>query len=163
MNSAHDSAKILIVDADALILTGVAAILDQAGYICYCARDAQAAMKAVALHAPELIVCDTHLGTECGLTLIAEIRRDAAMSDVSVLFVSSSSDPLMIDKTRGVGGSFYLRKPFDPWVLMELVDKALWMPALINTKVDRGSVSPMSMPRMAMGNAMSGKRSMSGK
>lgn len=149
--SSAESAKILIVDADALILTGVAAILDQAGYICYCARDSQAALKAVVQHPPDLILCDTHLGGECGLSLVTEIRQKPAMRDVAVLFTSSASDPTLIDRTRAAGGSFYLRKPFDPWVLMELVDKALWMPALVSTKVDRGAASPLPAPRGAFG------------
>ena len=36
-------------------------------------------------------------------------------------------------KAQTAGGSYYLRKPFDPEVLLELVDKALWMPHLVHS------------------------------
>jgi len=136
-SSPQENASVLIVDNDPLILTGVAAILDQAGYICYCARGNEAANKLVATHLPDLIIADTDLGDESGLELVRKMKQMAGLSDVPVLFTSSSCFPDMIDRTRAAGGSYYLRKPFDPWVLLELVDRALWMPALVHTRMDR--------------------------
>src|SRR5262245_61401707 len=46
MYSPQQPAVILVIDDDALTLTGTAATLDAAGYECHCARDADAARKA---------------------------------------------------------------------------------------------------------------------
>lgn len=153
-SSPHESATVLIVDNDPLILTGIAAILDQAGYICYCARGNEAASKLVATHLPDLIIADTDLGEESGLDLIRKMKQMAGLSDVPVLFTSGSCFPDMIDRSRAAGGSYYLRKPFDPWVLLELVDRALWMPALVHTRMDRHAAAIGAPIAMTAGSEM---------
>ncbi|MBI2479174.1 MAG: response regulator [Planctomycetia bacterium] len=57
--------------------------------------------------------------------------------DVPVLFVSSAQMPDIIRRTHDAGGTYYLRKPFDPDVLIELVGKALWMPHLVKSRFER--------------------------
>ena len=42
-----------------------------------------------------------------------------------------------VKRYREAGGTFYLRKPVDPDVLVELVDKALWMPHLLGHQTAR--------------------------
>ena len=44
-------------------------------------------------------------------------------------------DPRLVRRSHAAGGSYYLRKPFDPEVLIELVSKALWMPHLVQNRV----------------------------
>jgi DNA-binding response OmpR family regulator len=130
-------AVILIIDEDPLTLTGVAATLDMAGYECHCARDAEAARKAARTLNLDLIICDVHLHGESGLELSSELRREKNNRDVPVLFVSSHQAPDIIRRTHDAGGAYYLRKPFDPDVLIELVGKALWMPHLVRSRIDR--------------------------
>lgn len=42
---------------------------------------------------------------------------------------------------RAAGGAYYLRKPFDPEVLTELVEKAFWMPHLATKYVKPQSIA----------------------
>lgn len=129
-------AVILVVDNDPLTLTGLAATLDMSGYECHCARDAEAALKASRILNLDLIICDVHIGQESGLELCREMRSQAGNADVPVLFVSGAQLPDIIRRTHDAGGTYYLRKPFDPDVLIELVGKALWMPHLVKSRVD---------------------------
>lgn len=130
-------AVILVIDPDPLTLTGVAATLDMAGHECHCARDAEAALKAARSLHLDLIICDVNVGQDNGLELCRELRSEAGNEDVPVLFVSGAQLPDIIRRTHDAGGTYYLRKPFDPDVLIELVSKALWMPHLIKSRVDR--------------------------
>ena len=130
-------AVILVIDDDPLTLTGVAATLDMAGYECHCARDAEAALKATRSLNLDLIICDVNVGQENGLELCRELRSEAGHEDVPVLFVSGAQLPDIVRRTHDAGGTYYLRKPFDPDVLVELVSKALWMPHLVKSRVDR--------------------------
>ena len=130
-------AVILIVDEDPLTLTGVAATLDMSGYECHCARDAEAALKAARILSLDLIICDVSVGQDSGLELCRELRSEEGNEDVPVLFVSGAQLPDIIRRTHDAGGTYYLRKPFDPDVLIELVGKALWMPHLVKSRVDR--------------------------
>lgn len=145
----HDPAVVLIIDDDPLMLTGVAAMLDMAGYECHCARDAEAARKAARNLRLDLILCDVHVDEGRGLELCQELRREHGNEDVPVLFVSSSQSPEIIRRKHDAGGTYYLRKPFDPDVLMELAGKALWMPHLVRTHVSRGTQRPHYSPGVA--------------
>ncbi|MGE0760736.1 MAG: response regulator transcription factor [Pirellulaceae bacterium] len=130
-------AVILVIDDDPLILTGVAATLDMAGYECHCARDPEAARKAARAESLDLIICDVNLNGISGLELCNELRKETHAQDVPVLFVSSHQAPDIIRRAHDAGGAYYLRKPFDPDVLVELVGKALWMPHLVRSRIDR--------------------------
>lgn len=133
--SSQETAVVLVVDNDPLTLTAVAAALHLVGYECHCARDCEAALKAARYLDLDLIICDVNLGGEIGFELIDEIRKIPDAADVPVMFVSSSQLPDIIRRSHDAGGVYYLRKPFDPDVLLELVDKALWMPHLVKSRV----------------------------
>lgn len=130
-------AVILVIDNDPLTLTGVAAVLDMSGYECYCARDAEAALKAARHQSLDLIICDVNLGGESGLALCRDLKAETGVEDVPVMFVSSLQTADIVRRTHEAGGAYYLRKPFDPDVLVELVDKALWMPHLVRSRMSR--------------------------
>jgi DNA-binding response OmpR family regulator len=130
-------AVILIIDEDPLVLTGVAATLDMAGYECHCARDAEAARKAARSLNLDLIICDIHIAGESGLELCHELRQQQHNEDVPTLYVSSHQAMDIVRRAHEAGGVFYLRKPFDPDVLLELVGKALWMPHLVRSRIHR--------------------------
>lgn len=136
MNTLSTSqAVILVIDKDPILLTGTAAVLHTAGYECHCARDSQAAIKAARTLALDLIICDVSLGNESGLDLCKNIRAMPGCMDVPVMFVSSTQLPDIVRRSHEAGGAYYLRKPFDPEVLIELVSKALWMPHLVSGKM----------------------------
>jgi CheY-like chemotaxis protein len=83
----------------------------------------------------DLIICDTNLEGESGLELCRDMRQVKGNEDVPVMFVSSSQAPDIIHRAHEAGGAYYLRKPFDPNVLLELVEKALWMPHLVESNL----------------------------
>jgi CheY-like chemotaxis protein len=56
---------------------------------------------------------------------------------VPVIFLSAAQIPHIVRRAREAGGTYYLRKPVDPDVLIELVDKALWMPHLVTHQTSR--------------------------
>jgi DNA-binding response OmpR family regulator len=142
-------AVILIVDPDPLMLTGIAATLDMAGYECHCARDAEAAVKGARNLSLDLIICDLNIGGDSGLALSQEMRRENGNGDVPVMFVSSSQAPDVVRRVREAGGAYYLRKPFDPDVLVELVGKALWMPHLVRARLNRVEEKAPQPPKPA--------------
>lgn len=135
MKSFTTKPQILVVDPDPLTLTAIAAALHLSGYESHCARDSEAALKAAADEQLDLIICDTNLEGESGLELCREIRLMEGKEDVPVMFVSSSQAPDIIHRAHEAGGAYYLRKPFDPNVLLELVEKALWMPHLVESNL----------------------------
>jgi DNA-binding response OmpR family regulator len=129
------SPVILIIDPDPITLTGVAAVLNMQGHECHCASDETAAMKAAHSLPLDLIICDVNIKGKSGIELCQRMKNEAGMDDVPVMFVSSSQVADIVRRAHDAGGSYYLRKPFDPDVLIELVDKALWMPHLVRSRI----------------------------
>jgi CheY-like chemotaxis protein len=133
MTAAALPAVILIIDSDPITLTGVAAVLHSAGYECHCARGEEAAHKAVQSLALDLIICDVNLNGASGVELCRELRKMPGAMEVPVMFASGVQIPDIIRRSHDAGGAYFLRKPFDPEVLIELVGKALWMPHLVQS------------------------------
>ncbi|MCH8184218.1 MAG: response regulator, partial [Proteobacteria bacterium] len=82
-----------------------------------------------------------NLAGHSGLELCEQLKRREALRDVPIMFLSGAQIPDIIRRSHAVGGVYYLRKPFDPEVLTDLVDKALWMPHLVGQRLVRNSVS----------------------
>ena len=135
MKSFTAKPQILVVDPDPLTLPAIASALHLSGYESHCARDSESALKAATDEQLDLIICDTNLEGESGLELCRDMRQVKGNEDVPVMFVSSSQAPDIIHRAHEAGGAYYLRKPFDPNVLLELVEKALWMPHLVESNL----------------------------
>jgi CheY-like chemotaxis protein len=136
-------ATILVIDADPLNRTAIAAMLHARSYEVLCAGDREAALKAGRDQVLDLIICDTNLRGEDGIALVEELRQLPERSDVPVMFISAAQLPDVILRTHRHGSSFHLRKPFDAVVLLELVEKALWMPHLVKSHINRPHI-PLS-------------------
>jgi len=130
----QQQALILVIDDEPTVLGEVAATLFGAGYACHCSSTAEAAVAFVKGHEPDLILCDINLAGHSGLELCERIKQDATLVDVPVMFLSGSQTPDIIRRSHPAGGTYYLRKPIDPEVLVELVDKALSVPHFVGSR-----------------------------
>lgn len=103
--------KILIVDDDPHIRQLLAFAFGKAGLEALEARDGEAALEAVAAHAPDLVVLDINMPRMDGLEVCRRLRAEG---DVPILFLSSRDEE--IDRILGIelGGDDYVVKPFSP-------------------------------------------------
>jgi two-component system, chemotaxis family, chemotaxis protein CheY len=147
--NAVEPAEILLIDDDAPSSASILAALDSAGHLLYEARDRQAALRIGRREALDLIICDVNIGGNSGLELTRELRRLPGMQDVPVMFISRSQLPDIVRRSHEAGAAYYLRKPIDPDVLVDLVGKALWMPHLVQTRLamHEPATQPMPAPR----------------
>lgn len=120
----------LVVDDEQQVLEEVAEVLKRANFDCHCCTTPEAAIASAELDPPDLIISDINLGGKSGLAMCERIRTNATLDDVPVMFLSGAQIPDIIRRAHAAGGTYYLRKPFDPDVLVELIDKAMWMPQL---------------------------------
>jgi len=124
---------ILVIDDEADVLGEVATVLARAGYVCHCCNNAEDALRFAETNTPDLILSDINLEGHSGLEMCEELKNRNNLKDVPVMFLSGAQIPDIIRRSHDVGGAYYLRKPFDPEVMLELVDKALWMPHLVHS------------------------------
>jgi two-component system chemotaxis response regulator CheY len=142
----REPAEILVIDDDSLALASTAAALDSAGHIVYQARDRMSALRIARIEALDLVVCDVNLGADSGLDLSRELRRLPGMQDVPVMFISRTQLPDIVRRSHEAGAAYYLRKPLDPEVLIDLVGKALWLPHLVQTRLSMHEPTTQAIP-----------------
>jgi two-component system response regulator len=62
---------------------------------------------------PQLILLDVHLPDMLGWDLLAELRRDAALSEIPVIVLTGTVNDVDAQLARDLGAARYLCKPFD--------------------------------------------------
>ena len=102
-------ASIALVDDDRNILTSVSIALQAEGFSVRIYSDGEAALKAFAENAPELVVLDIKMPRMDGMEVLRRLREK---SQVPVIFLTSKDDE--IDEALGLamGADDYIAKPF---------------------------------------------------
>ena len=73
----------------------------------------------------DIVLCDLHMPVMDGLELVKTLGSDPATADVPVVIVSSERSPGLIAELEDLGVRGYLRKPFQPEALGNLVREVL--------------------------------------
>jgi DNA-binding response OmpR family regulator len=113
---------ILVVDDDAKIVRLVRTYLERAGYRVVEAADGRAALSAIALEQPALVVLDLMLPEVDGIAVLKAVRR----TDRTPVIILSARG-LVDDRITGLaaGADDYLPKPFSPAELVLRVQRIL--------------------------------------
>lgn len=133
-----DSAKatILCVDNDVDTISSLAQSLLHAGFACECCHDADAARRSVQRQIPDLIITSVEIGSTSGFELFQQLQATIEhLAEVPMIFLADAGIPDVVRQAHEAGAAYYVSKPFDPNVLLELVDKALWMPHIVRNRV----------------------------
>jgi len=144
MNSKLTDPIVLAIDADPISLAAIRTVLDCQGCKVHTAQDHLSATEIGRKVPLDLIICELNVAGKNGIDLLTQIRELPGRNDVPVMFVSANQAPDVIRRTHEFGAAYHLRKPFDPQVLTELVQRAMWMPHLVHNHLDR--VNRPNMP-----------------
>ncbi|MBL7069669.1 MAG: response regulator transcription factor [Candidatus Omnitrophica bacterium] len=115
--------KILIVEDDKHILTGLVDNLTAEGYKTIIARDGQTALRQVKEKCPELIILDIMLPKLNGFEVCKELKRGGVNIPIIILSAKAQES----DKVLGLelGADDYVTKPFSPRELLVRVRAVL--------------------------------------
>jgi two-component system response regulator ChvI len=103
------SASIALVDDDRNILTSVSMALQAEGFVVRIYSDGEAALKAFAENAPDLVVLDIKMPKIDGMEVLRRLREK---SRVPVIFLTSKDDELDEALGLAMGADDYIAKPF---------------------------------------------------
>jgi CheY-like chemotaxis protein len=120
-----EQASLLLIEHEPAELTELVEILAAAGYRCMCSTDEDSAAQCVRKLTPDLILSDTNLAGHNGVALCERLKQTEGIAEVPVMFFSGTQIPDIIRRSHSAGGTYYLRKPCDPDVLLELIGTAL--------------------------------------
>lgn len=130
-------ATILIVDTDIESLFSIASILLSRDFRVLTAPDTDSALELACSEELDLMITDTRLACRSGEELATEIRLDPDKQELPVMYVSATQIPGVIRRIHEAGDAFHLKKPIDPLVLVELVERSLWMPHLVSSHIQQ--------------------------
>jgi two-component system, OmpR family, KDP operon response regulator KdpE len=114
--------RILVVDDEPQILRFLKPSLAAAGYEVITAETAEAAIKAIATVAPDLVILDLGLPDRDGKDVISEVR---AWSKVPIIVLSARDRETEKVTALDLGADDYINKPFGISELMARIRTAL--------------------------------------
>jgi two-component system response regulator GlrR len=123
MSRMADAATVLIVDDDPSLRRTLELRLREEGFRVLVADSGEAALAALAVDRPALVITDLRMPGIDGLALFAAIRRDFPLLPVIILTAHGTIPDAVDAVRRGVFG--YLTKPFEAQALLAEVQRAL--------------------------------------
>ncbi len=123
MSQRNTEKKVLIVDDEALIAMYGASVLKKHGYEVLTAHSGKNAIDAAAKHDIDLVLMDIDLGKDKmdGTEAAAEILRE---HDIPVVFLSSHTEPEIVEKTEKITSYGYVVKNSSETVLLASIKMA---------------------------------------
>lgn len=114
--------SILVVDDDVRILLGLQKRLTSEGYHVETATDGAQAIDQARRLAIDVISLDVNLpGDISGLDVAATLQRDPHTARIPIVFITGSADEAFKEKCSAVGGRYYLAKPYDSDLLIQML------------------------------------------
>ena len=119
----NDRGAVLLVDDDKDLLHLIAMRLAAAGYAVTAVESGEAALTALAVSRPHVVVTDLRMHGMDGMALFDAIHRDSPSLPVVILTAHGTIPEAVTATRRGVFS--FLTKPFDPKVLLDTVAEAM--------------------------------------
>ena len=116
---------ILVVEDEPAIQELISYSLRQAGYVVFCAEDAEQAMSVVNEALPALVLLDWMLPGMSGVEFARVLRRAARTKTIPIIMLTARAEE--IDKIAGleIGADDYITKPFSPRELIARIKAVL--------------------------------------
>jgi two-component system chemotaxis response regulator CheY len=73
----------------------------------------------------DLVLTDLNMPIMSGIELVNSMAKDGLLKDIPVIVVSTDGSSTRIEELKGKGIREYIRKPFAPETIGELIDKIL--------------------------------------
>ncbi len=125
--------RILIVDDDRALRHALAALLAEAGHVVEQAGDGPEAVARLDQGGFDIALLDINLPSVSGLDILAHARR-AEAPPIVIMMTADDTPATLLSAVRGQAYR-YLRKPFAPVAIVEVIDEALAASAAMSIEV----------------------------
>ncbi len=115
-------AHILVVDDEQYVRELLKRTLEQEGYAVTLAADGSSALVRLREHTPDLVLLDIRMPDLTGYQVLERIREQF---DVPVIMLTGVLEPTAVEQSVGLGADDYIRKPFNPRVLLARIEAKL--------------------------------------
>lgn len=115
--------KILLVEDEIIMINLLEKKLTQEGYDVKIATNGEEALEMMREEKPDIILLDIIMPKMGGFEVMEEMGKDPDLSDIPVVIISNSGQPVELDKAKELGAKDWLIKTeFDP---QEVLDKVI--------------------------------------
>ena len=114
-------AKILIVDDEPSIRFLIVSALEDEGYELWEASDGLEAFERIQKDKPDVMILDVMMPGMTGYELCAKLKQDPVTKDILIIMLTAKGQEQDRLHSRQAGADYYLRKPFSPMELVEIV------------------------------------------
>lgn len=128
------NASVLIIENDPLMLTAMGSVLNMQGYRAVLARTEQIALESIEQGEFDVIVLSIE-ELQHGCEFAGRLRASDVTKDVPVIFLVPELSTSWAGKLAAHGGVYSMLKPVEPYGLIELVEKVLWMPHVVQSRL----------------------------
>ncbi len=122
------SFNILVVDDSETVRAVIAKTLELSGVDLGALHQAGNGLEALEVLKREwvdLVFCDINMPIMNGVEMIDCIRKDAAMSNLPIVVISTEGSKTRMEDLKEKGVRAYIRKPFTPELLRSVVESLL--------------------------------------
>lgn len=117
--------RILIIDDDDVLTDVLSHRLRQQGFETIAADSGQTGLARARSDRPSLIVLDLQLPDIDGFTLCEQLADSSDTCAIPVIVLSGLEQPDILRRCRAAGCHYFVRKPYDPNVLLVLIRQAI--------------------------------------
>ena len=118
-------AQIVVMEDDAGTRTLIASVLKKDGHEVLAAADGAQGLALVRGQVPDLVISDVQMPGMNGFDMLAEMRRDPALSSIPVILLTSLQERAHMRIGMTSGADDYITKPFRAAELRQAVDAQL--------------------------------------
>lgn len=117
--------KVLIVDDELNIVTSLEFVMKREGFEVALAMDGEAALDAMTIFAPDLVLLDIMMPKKDGFEVCQLVRANPMQQDIKVVMVTARAREADREKGLALGADAYVTKPFATKELVQLVKNLL--------------------------------------
>ncbi len=117
--------RILIVDDDEAQVFSLHYRLKKLGFETLTAYSGREALEIAADGRLDLVLLDLRLPDTDGFVVCQKLADSPTTCAIPIIILSAMESPDIVRRARSAGCEYYIRKPYDPNVLLTLIETAL--------------------------------------
>jgi CheY-like chemotaxis protein len=121
-------AKILLVEDDAIQIELIKKHLEPQGHVILNAKNGLDGIKLAREGKPDLILMDMIMPGMHGLEATIKLKEDPATMDIPIMALTIMSSPKFVQECYRAGIIGYIKKPYDPKVLLDSIERIVGKP-----------------------------------
>lgn len=120
-----DKKKILIIDDEPDFVRVVQLRLEAAGYHVLAAFDGMQGVSAAHKEKPDVIILDIMMPAMHGHRVCEALKKSSKTWTIPIIYLTAKGNKADEDLAYKLGAEHFLTKPYDPQVLLKVIEKAL--------------------------------------